>query len=46
MIPGQTAHQQAAGRRDGGGDLLPGARNLGDQLADYPVNYAINTMSS
>jgi len=21
-------------------------RNLGDQLADYPLNYAINTMSS
>ena len=45
MIPGQIAHQQAAGRHDGG-DLLAGARNLGDQLADYPVNYAINTMSS
>jgi hypothetical protein len=36
MVPGQTAHQQAAGRHDGGDDLL----------ADYPVNYAINTMSS
>lgn len=45
MISGQTAQQQAAGRHDGG-DLLPGARNLGDQLAGYPVNYVISTMSS
>jgi hypothetical protein len=46
MVPGQTAHQQAAGRHDGGDDLLAAARNLGDQLAGYPVSYAINTMSS